>query len=198
MSRSTLLLMVIATLILGALIGAALSGNEPAAPVEVASPATGSASADAGSGLMLRYLGPDDVDVAYDDFGNALPVLSGDNFFAGRSEWRQDSITFEIPADGSVEYKAIMDQGDSLTFRWSVDGGQAYYDMHGHDAAFGDDFFTRYEEGEGTRATGTIVAPYAGEHGWFWLNLEADPITITLDAAGFYERIIAIELESGY
>jgi hypothetical protein len=190
--------MVIATLILGALIGAALSGGETAPPVEVSAPATGDAGAETGTGVMVRYLAPDDTEIEYDDFGSALPTLSGDNFFSGRSEWRQDTTTFEIPGDGSVEYKAVMDQGDSLTFRWSVDGGQVYYDMHGHDAAFGEEFFTRYEEGEGTGATGTIIAPYAGEHGWFWLNLEADPITITLDTAGFYERIVAIELESGY
>ena len=149
MNKSTLMLTVVATLILGALIGAALSGDESAPAVNVAAPAAGTVSADVGDGVTVRYLGPEDVEIEYDDFGSALPVLSGDNFFDGRNEWREDKVTFEIPGDGSVEYKAIMEQGDSLTFRWSVDGGQVYYDMHGHDTAFGDEFFTRYEEGEG-------------------------------------------------
>ena len=209
MSKSTLFLVVIATLILGALIGAAVVKTDSAPPAAEPAAATASVAMDAdepavaGSTLgepavSMRFLSPDDVEVEYDEFGTALPSMSGDNFVKGRREWRQETTTVVIPGDGSVEYKALMEQGDALSFSWSVEGGLAYYDMHAHDEAFGDEFFTRYEEGEGTAAAGTIVAPYSGEHGWFWLNLEADPITITLETAGFYDRIIEIDLGAEY
>ncbi len=199
MSKSTLFLVVIATLILGALIGVAVVQNEgPPAADEVATAAVNLASGPGESAVSVRYLSPDDVEVEYDDFGTALPSMSGDNFVDGRREWRQETTVVEIPGDGSVEYKALMNQGDSLSFTWSVDGGQAYWDLHAHDEAFGDEFFTRYQEGEGTGAAGTIIAPYDGQHGWYWLNLEADTITITLETAGFYERIIEIDLEAEY
>ena len=199
MSKSTLFLVVIATLMLGALIGVAVVSNEDAVPAgDVATAAVDIASEVGESAVSVRYLSPEDVEIEYDDFGTALPTMSGDNFVAGRREWRHETTLVEIPGDGSVEYKALMEQGDSLSFTWSVDGGEAYYDMHAHDEAFGEEFFTRYEEGEGTGAAGTIIAPYSGQHGWFWLNLEADPITITLETAGFYERIIKIDLEAEY
>ena len=28
-----------------------------------------------------------------------------------------------------------------------------------------------------------------GNHGWYWLNIEEEPITITLEVHGYYERI---------
>lgn len=199
MSKSTLALVAIATLLLGALIGAGVVKNnsepvatqDPAAEVAVAA-----VTSDASGAPVIRFLEPAGVEIQYDEFGSALPYLSGENFFAAPREWRHETLTIEIEGDGAVEYKALMKQGDSLSFRWSVDGGQAYYDMHAHDPSFGDEFFTRYDEGEGSEASGTIVAPYSGQHGWFWLNLEAGPITVTLDVAGFYQEVIKIDLEA--
>ena len=199
MSKSTLILVVAATLLLGALIGVAVVSNEDVAPVgDPASSASSSGSSLGQSGVSVRYLSPDEVTVEYDPFGTALPSMSGDNFVDGRRAWRQETTTISIPGDGSVEYKALMNQGDSLSFAWSVEDGEAYYDLHAHSPAFGDEFFTRYAEGEGSSAAGTLIAPYDGQHGWFWLNLEADPITITLETAGFYEQIIEIDMEAEY
>ena len=46
----------------------------------------------------------------------------------------------------------------------------------------------------GRRQAGAILAPYAGEHGWYWLNLEDHPVTIQLEAVGFYDEWVAYEL----
>jgi len=200
MNKSTLVLVAVATLFLGALIGAAVVRNsdEPtSSPMPVSDSVVVAASSDAAGTPVIRFLASEDVEVQYDEFGSALPHLSGENFVNGTRAWRHESLIIEIDGDGAVEYKALMNQGDSLSFNWSVEGGQAYYDMHAHDAAFGDEFFTRYDEGEGVGGSGTIVAPYNGQHGWFWLNLEAGPITITLEVAGFYDEIIKIDLEAG-
>lgn len=105
-------------------------------------------------------------------------------------------MAFEIPGDGTVEYKAIMQQGDAIVFSWQTSAGDVYYDFHAHDAAFGDEFFTRYDEGEGAGRSGTIVAAYDGQHGWFWLNLAPNPVQITLDVAGYFEKIVEIEMEA--
>ena len=199
MNKSTLALIVIATLLLGALIGAGVSrtGTEPQ-PTAGAASVTSSAvvTNDDGGAPVIRFLAPEGVETPYDEFGTALPYLSGDNFLPGQRAWQEETLTIVIEGDGAVEYKALMSQGDSLNFHWSVNGGQAYYDLHAHDSAFGDEFFTRYDEGEGSRASGTIVAPYDGEHGWFWLNLEAEPITISLQVAGFYKEVVKIDMEA--
>ncbi len=201
MGKSTLILVVVATLLLGALIGAAVTRKPDTVVATVGesqAAASGVAVISQSEGNVLRFLDPESVELQYDEFGTALPYLNGDNFIAGKRSWRQDQLAIELPADSAVEYKALMQQGDSMSFAWSVESGQVYYDMHGHDAAFGDEFFTRYAEGEGNQAGGSIVAAYAGQHGWYWLNLEAEPITIQLNTAGFYEEIIKIDLGEGY
>lgn len=79
-------------------------------------------------------------------------------------------------------------------YRIGLNGGQAYYDFHSHPPDADPNFFTRYEEGEGSRRAGTILVPYVGEHGWYWLNLEDHPVAIQLEAAGFYDEWVAYEL----
>lgn len=196
MNKSTLILIGIATLLLGALVGAAVvkSGDAPA-PASSASATTAVVvPPDTGGAPVMRFLGPEDVEVTYDEFGKPLPFSDGENFVEGTRDWRNELVTIELEGDASVEYKALMDQGDSISFRWSVGGGQVYYDMHAHDSAFGEEFFTRYKEGESTSGSGTVIAPYAGEHGWYWLNLEEGPVTITLEVSGFFEKIVEIDL----
>ena len=191
MNKSTVVLLLLAALGLGSLIGISLVDSEP----NEQTPAAVGAAPPTGGAPPLRYLAPGDVPVEIDKFGQPLPSVVGENFIARDREWKTETISFELPADGAIEYKAIMQQGDVAAFRWYTSGGQAYYDFHAHDDAFGPEFFTRYEEGEGTERAGGFVAAYDGEHGWFWLNLEGEPLTITLDLAGFFEEIVRVELE---
>ena len=122
---------------------------------------------------------------------------AGHIFRFRQGEWEEGAGSMSRAGIHTVEYKAVMQQGDSIAFRWSTDGGEMYYDFHAHDEAFGPEFFTRYDEGEGTERSGTIVAAYDGQHGWFWLNLEAEPTTITLEVSGFYDEVVEIDL-GGY
>lgn len=36
---------------------------------------------------------------------------------------------------------------------------------------------------------GSLVAPFGGEHGWYWLSLEEKTITITLTVTGYFNDI---------
>ena len=40
-----------------------------------------------------------------------------------------------------------------------------------------------------TSGHGAFEAPVAGNHGWFWQNLNDDPVTVTVQTAGFYRRL---------
>jgi len=190
MKKSTLVFLLVAALGLGTLIGLSLVGDE----AQISEPAAPVTAPVAAAGVpVVRYLDAADVTVQHDEFGEPLPAASGENYFARDGEVRSDTMTIKLAADEAVEYKALMKQGDTLSFRWSTDGGQLYYDLHGHDEAFGPEFFTRYDEGEGRARSGSIVAAYDGQHGWYWLNLEARPLTITLDVAGFYDQVVRID-----
>ena len=132
----------------------------------------------------FRFLSPDTVTLEKDEYGQVLAAASGENFIASDRGLRSETLEIVLDLDATVEYKVLMQQGNSISFRWGADG-QAYYDFHAHDAAFGDDFFTRYAEGEASSSAGSIVAAYDGQHGWFWLNISDAPTTITLEVMGF-------------
>jgi hypothetical protein len=195
MGKSTLVLIALAALGLGTLIGVSLI-DDPAA-VEEQAPEAEVAVASTGGAPVFRFLAPGDVSAAKDEFGQPIPAANGENFVARDAAPKTETVTITIGLDESVEYKALMQQGDTLAFRWSTDGGDVYYDFHAHDDAFGPEFFSRYDEGEGASRSGSIMAAYTGQHGWFWLNIADGPTTVTLEVSGFYDEIVEIDL-SGY
>jgi hypothetical protein len=195
MGKSTLILIALAALGLGTLIGVSLIDER--AVIEEQAPATEVAVASTGGAPVFRFLAPGDVSVEEDDFGQPLPAADGENFIARDGEPKSESLTITIGLDESVEIKALMQQGDAIAFRWSTDGGEVYYDFHAHNEAFGPRFFSRYDEGEGTSRSGAIMAAYTGQHGWYWLNIADGPTTVTLEVSGFYDEIVEIDL-GGY
>ena len=55
----------------------------------------------------------------------------------------------------------------------------------------GDGFVRYIEHQEGTTSdSGSLVSPFDGEHGWYWLNLSDAPVTVTLTVSGYFEDII--------
>ena len=35
-----------------------------------------------------------------------------------------------------------------------------------------------------------VVAPFSGEHGWYWLNISEKPVTIKLTVTGYYDKMV--------
>lgn len=130
-------------------------------------------------------------EVEVPDTGDPTPLPNPAVFQDQPNAAKTQTLTIEIPPDGETEVKLLMQEGKVALFSWAVDQGTVYVDMHGHDATFGPDFFVRYkEEDEGTIGHGSLTAPFAGEHGWFWLNYNEFPITITLTLTGYYDDVI--------
>jgi hypothetical protein len=102
------------------------------------------------------------------------------------------TITLTLEEGQQTEIKTVLRANKVITYTWKTDGGLVYCDLHGHDPAAGQDFFVRYREDQdgATEATGSLVAPFDGEHGWFWLNIAEGPVTITLTVTGFFDDII--------
>ena len=88
-----------------------------------------------------------------------------------------------------TEIKAILEEAKGIVYSWKADGGQVYTDFHGHEPDAGD-AFVRYEEQQsGTEGHGSLVAPFTGEHGWFWLNISEQPVTIKLEFSGYHREM---------
>lgn len=193
MKKSTLVLISLAMLGLGLLVGYSLVDEEQ--DIDTGGQAAVPAAASTDGAPVFRYLSPEDIPEDWQS-GDSGPAFStGENFVAYDTPWRSQTLNIALAADSRVEYKIIMAQGDAVFFTWSVDGEEVYHDFHAHDTAFGEEFFTRYEDGYASERTGMIVAAYSGQHGWYWQNLEPDAATITLEVAGVYEKIVEIDLQ---
>ena len=100
---------------------------------------------------------------------------------------RSNVIEIPLELDGELEYKVRMKAGETLVYSWSVDNGTAYYDFHAASEPEGRDLRYKEEQDGASGEHGSLVAPFDGIHGWYWLNLEDHPIVITLRVGGFYE-----------
>lgn len=108
------------------------------------------------------------------------------------ARFRSETLSIRLGVVEQVEYKLRMGQGDAVVYSWQVDSGFVYTDFHadpGGNDQYPDRYWIRYSEGEFNRGAGSLVAPFAGNHGWYWLNIEDHPVTITLEVNGFYDSI---------
>ena len=101
--------------------------------------------------------------------------------------------TYEVPLKGDeeLEYKAYVNRGEPMLYTWRVkEGSQVYFEFHGQptEGKWPDDYYESYEKGEGIGGQGSMVAPFTGEHGWYWLNLSEKPVTIVVELAGYYSQ----------
>lgn len=129
-----------------------------------------------------------------DAFDMYEPEILGEPFSATHDAvFRTESLTINLDLGEEVEYKAIMRQGDAIVYSWTVDSGVVYTDFHadpGEDAeGYPEGYFIRYRESETGSSSGSIVAPFDGNHGWYWLNIQDNAIEITLQISGFYESV---------
>ncbi len=147
-------------------------------------------------GVLYVSVDPATAEIPLDDFGRALPSLTGTNQRVHEEIYKTETIEIVLPLDGQIEFKAVMEEGDTLLYSWEADGDM-YFDFHAHDETRHAEFWTRYTEGEGNSESGSIVAPFSGQHGWYWLNISDSETTITLNVAGYYDELLEIDL-GGY
>lgn len=114
---------------------------------------------------------------------------------------KTETMRIELDFDGRTEVKVEMAKSKVVLYSWKVTGGDVYVDFHGHDPAKGNNFWVRYEEagqeeGQGVSArNGSLVAPFDGQHGWYFLNLAQGPITIDLTVTGYFDRLVDLSLQ---
>jgi hypothetical protein len=153
----------------------------------------GDVDSDAGEGDSSRT-----VVGSYPDFSGEFDyyepeVLTAPFSVTHDGEFRSDTLTIDLKLGEEVEYKALMKQGDAIVYSWRVDNGDVYTDFHADpgEAADGypEGFFIRYSESETNSGAGSLVAPFSGNHGWYWLNIQDNPIQITLEVRGYYESV---------
>ncbi len=125
------------------------------------------------------------------DYGDPVPLPNPAVHQDESEAERSTTMEIAIGAFEETEIKTVLGEAKVILYSWSVDRGDIYSDFHGHAPEFGPEFFVRYEEHqEGSGNNGSLVAPFAGEHGWYWLNYNEYPVVVTLTVEGYYDDII--------
>lgn len=108
---------------------------------------------------------------------------------AAASGWR-DELVFTLAPTEAKEIKLVMSAGEVATFAWAADGGGVNYTQHGDDGGANE---VRFEDGRAAPGQeGTMTAPFAGKHGWFWRNRGDAPVTVTLRVGGAYAELVEV------
>lgn len=105
---------------------------------------------------------------------------------------RIESMDIALVLGEEVEVKAVLDADQAIVYSWSVSDGEVYYDFHAEPFDGPQGYFVRYADGEGSADNGSLVAPFSGHHGWYWLNISDHPITVHLQVTGFHKELVEV------
>ncbi|MEQ1760079.1 MAG: hypothetical protein ABL986_17315 [Vicinamibacterales bacterium] len=100
--------------------------------------------------------------------------------------FQQETVAFTLGPKEGMEYKYRLDKGQALLYAWTASVPVAY-EAHAEPDGAPRGYAQSYEKGaDRASAAGTLTAPFAGIHGWYWENPSDTPITVTLSTAGYY------------
>ncbi len=104
------------------------------------------------------------------------------------SDWK-DTIIIKIPAEGEVEYKVLGVKEKSISYLWTSESNEVYFDFHGEPANDTTISFISYLKDTDVKQIGTLLPPFTGNHGWYWHNENEEEVIIQLYLSGHYERM---------
>ena len=139
------------------------------------------------------------TELSNNTLSNNTPDTSPDNLISlesavvspvwkSQAEYRSDSLSITLAPGEGAEIKAKMEQGERFVFTWKSEGGSVSFDMHGEPPDAGDTFSSYWKGVNQNQANGEFIAPFAGTHGWYWLNRGDKDVAVTVSISGYYEK----------
>ncbi len=118
------------------------------------------------------------------------------NLLVGQeAPFKSETADFSIAPRQGMEYKYRLDKGEALLYSWKATG-PVNVEFHAEPDGAPRGYAQTYEKTDRqTAASGTLTAPFAGIHGWYWENTTDQPVTVTLTSAGYYN--LSHEFRSG-
>ena len=141
-----------------------------------------------GIGRRLGLTAMSDVSKSLDAFAaTRVAGAAGASTIAPQERHYQDeTVQFKLEPGGSIEYKYRLDKGEALLYSWKSTA-PVNYELHAEPDGAPRGYAESYEKKNAKdTASGTLTAPFAGIHGWYWENPSSAEVTVTLSAAGFY------------
>ena len=116
--------------------------------------------------------------------GSTAPVRSADKPV---SSPKKDEMTVTLKPGEGAEVKLQMAKGARASYEWTSTGGPVNHDTHGDNSTGAKHSFSKGRDVE--RDAGELVAPFDGNHGWFWRNRTGGDVTVTLKVSGEYQSV---------
>jgi hypothetical protein len=109
------------------------------------------------------------------------------------AEFKFDVFDIVLGPYEYVEYKYQMEKDATLLYSWTATAALRH-DMHGERVAGATDGPPEqsFDKQDRRQAHGSLTAPFAGIHGWYWENPGGETITIRLTSAGYYTSAVEI------
>jgi hypothetical protein len=103
------------------------------------------------------------------------------------SATKSDVTEVVIPPTQAREIKLVMQKDARVSYAWAANRGVVNYDTHADNPSIR---YHGYTKGRGVRSdSGSLVAAFDGQHGWFWRNRSSDTVVVTLRTRGAYREI---------
>ena len=94
-----------------------------------------------------------------------VPILAPQD-----AAFKQETVTFQVKPREGMEYKYRLEKGEALLYSWSS-SVPMNTEFHAEPDGGPRGYAQTYEKKDGmTGASGTLTAPFAGIHGWYWEN----------------------------
>ncbi len=137
------------------------------------------------SGLMPLGVTGQQVDALESSKGAGAAVGQA-IIVAQEKPFQQETVDFKLAPGEGMEYKYRLDKGEALLYSW-MSTAPVDYELHAEPDGAPRGYAQSYEKiPQRSGASGTLAAPFAGIHGWYWENKTGQEVTVTLTASGFY------------
>ena len=107
-----------------------------------------------------------------------------------RYDVREDTyIKVIVKAGKVIEYKFMILKYGKTKYEWSTAGVILYSDIHGEvllENLPKEEWFESYTEVYSNNVVGTLTAPFAGIHGWYFRNKNEEDVVVTIKLKGEY------------
>jgi hypothetical protein len=148
-----------------------------------------------GAKLGLLQLGETGKQVAALEAAKGTAPSGGAIITAQETPFQHETVTFNVGPREGFEYKYRLEKGEALLYSWSA-SVPVNYEFHAEPDGAPRGYAQSYEKKDRMNgASGTLTAPFAGIHGWYWENTTDQNATVTLSSAGYYN--LAHEFRSG-
>lgn len=118
-------------------------------------------------------------------------LLQNPSVFQNQSSpFRSEVVEIVLAPGAGTEVQSVLAEHQAILYQWNTDGAAVYSDFHGHDPE-DDSFWVQYRENEGgLEDYGSLVAPFSGQHGWYFRNDGDAEIVIRLRVNGYFSEIV--------